>query len=141
LSSLPGKGFIGVKITGLNEILTSITNMQREWPVVRSAVLNEAGRFLANEAKRNVHVVSGDLKNSIGIEPGPPRSSVIVSAKMPYAKKENDRPGDKHATQHSKPPYGPHDYFTRAINATSRDFQSRIKINFDKLLTRHKTRS
>lgn len=139
--SLPPTGSIGFKVTGLIESVRGLDGVMKEWPIVRSAVLNEAARFLTNEAKRNVHVVSGDLKNSIGIEPGFQRaSSVIVSAKMPYARIENERPGNKFPSKNSKGPYGAHNYFTKAIQATTRDFSSKIKVNFDKLWARHVNR-
>jgi hypothetical protein len=131
-------GSIGFKVTGLLESIKGLDSVMREWPIVEKAVLNEAGRFIVNEAKRNVHVVSGDLKNSISIEPVSSPKIVVVSAKTHYAKIENDRRGDKRQTPKSKGPYGPHDYFTRATAAVQRDFASRIKVNFDKLLQKHK---
>ena len=138
MSSLPPTGSIGFKVTGLLESIRGLEAVIREWPVVEKAVLNEAGRFIVNEAKRNVHVVSGDLQRSISIEPNQTPKMVVVSAKTRYAKIENDRKGDKVRTPKTKPPYGPHDYFTRAIQAVQRDFSSRIKVSFDSLLSKHK---
>ena len=127
-------------MTGLNEAIRGLDNVIREWPTVQRAVLQEAARFLVNEAKTKVHVVSGDLKNSISIEPSAPNAdSVIVSAKMPYARIENDRRGNKEPGKHTKPPYGPHGYFTLAVKATEKDFASRIKVNFDKLWAKNKS--
>jgi len=140
MSFLPTSGNIGFKVTGLSESIRGLDNIMRDWPVVRRATLYEAARFIVNEAKRDVHVVSGDLKRSIGIEPAISQNSVIVSAKMPYAWKENARPGTKKQTPKTKGPYGTHDYFTKAINNTTRDFQSKIKVNFDSLLRKNKTR-
>ena len=141
MSVTPPSGFIGFKVTGLLESIRGLDGVMREWPVVEKAVLNEAGRFIVNEAKRNVHVVSGRLKGSISIESSSSPKSVVVSAKMPYAKIENDRKGDKVPTPKTRGPYGPHDYFTRAIQAVERDFASRIKVNFDRLLQKHKSSS
>jgi hypothetical protein len=137
MSSLPPTGSIGFKVTGLLESIRGLDGVMREWPVVETAVLNEAGRFIVNEAKRNVHVVSGRLKASISIESQTPKS-VVVSAKMPYAKIENERPGDKRQGPKTQGPYGTHDYFTRATTAVTTSFASRIKVNFDRLLTKHK---
>jgi len=131
-------GSIGFKVTGLLESIKGLDAVMREWPIVEKATLNEAGRFIVNEAKRNVHVVSGDLKKSISIDPISSPKVVVVSAKTRYAKIENDRRGDKRQTAKTVGPYGPHDYFTRAVQAVQRDFASRIKVNFDKLLQRHR---
>ena len=131
-------GNIGFTVTGLNEIIRSLDAMNREIPQVRVAVLNEGARFIVNEAKRNVHVVSGRLKGSIGIE-SQAQNSVTVAARTAYAAIENARPGNKVARPKSVGPYGPHDYFTRAIAAFQQLFQSRIKVSFDNLWRRHKT--
>jgi hypothetical protein len=136
--SLPPTGSIGFKVTGLLGSIKGMDAVLREWPIVEKAVLNEAGRFIVNEAKRNVHVVSGDLKRSISIDPIPSPKMVVVSAKTRYAKIENDRRGDKRQTPKSLPPYGSHDYWNRAIQSVNRDFASKIKINFDSLLRKHK---
>jgi len=133
-------GGIGFKVTGLSESIRGLDNIMRDWPTVRRATLNEAARFLTNEAKRDVHVVTGRLKSSIGIE-SQTANSVTVSAKTEYAAIENARKGTKHQTPKSIGPYGTHDYFTKAINNTTRDFQSKIKINFDSLLNKNKTHS
>jgi len=133
-------GGIGFKVTGLLESIRGLDNIMRDWPTVRRATLNEAARFLTNEAKRDVHVVTGRLKSSIGIE-SQTSNSVIVSAKTEYAAIENARKGTKHQTPKSVGPYGTHDYFTKAINNTTRDFQTKIKVNFDSLLNKNKTHS
>ena len=138
MSVTPPTGSIGFKVTGLLESIRGLEGIMRDWPVVEKAVLNEAGRFIVNEAKRNVHVVSGDLKNSISIEQSMSPRVVTVSAKMPYAKIENERRGEKRQTPKTRGPYGPHDYFTRAIQSVERDFASRIKVSFDSLLRKHK---
>ena len=134
-------GNIGFTVQGLNEIVLSLDSMQREIPTVRAAVLNEAARFLVNEAKRNVHVVSGDLKNSISIESATTTADhVIVSAKTRYAAIENEREGVKRQTPKSKGPYGTHNYFTKAVIALQGIYATRIKVNFDQLWARHRTR-
>jgi hypothetical protein len=129
---------VSFKVTGLNEIVSSLGAIESDFATVRTAVLNEAARFLTNEAQRNVHVVSGRLKASIGIESQTP-NSVVVSARTPYAAIENARAGEKHATAKTVGPYGTHDYFTRAIQALNQVFSSRIKINFDNVWRKHKT--
>ena len=138
MSALPPTGSIGFKVTGLLESIRGLDGVMRDWPVVERAVLNEAGRFIVNEAKRNVHVVTGNLKASISIESQTPKS-VTVSAKMPYAQIENARSGSKAQGPKTVGPYGTHDYFTRATNAVTTTFASRIKANFDSLLSKHKT--
>jgi hypothetical protein len=139
MSGLSPTGSIGFKVTGLLESIRGLDSVLREWPIVEKAVLNEAGRFIVNEAKRNVHVVSGDLKRSISIEPVSSPKVVVVSAKTRYAKIENDRQGEKRQTPKTVGPYGSHDYWNRAIQSVTRDFASRIKVNFDSLLRKHKT--
>ena len=139
MSSLPPSGSIGFKVTGLLESIRGLDNIMRDWPVVRRATLNEAARFLTNEAKRDVHVVSGRLKSSIGIE-SQTANSVTVAARTEYAAIENARKGTKHQTAKTIGPYGKHSFFTDAISNTQRDFSSKIKINFDSLLNKNKTR-
>jgi len=139
MSFISPTGGIGFKVTGLIESVRGLDNIMRDWPTIRRATLNEAARFLTNEAKRDVHVVTGRLKGSIGIE-SQTSNSVIVSARTEYAAIENARKGTKHQTAKTIGPYGTHDYFTKAINNTTRDFQSKIKVNFDSLLNKNKTR-
>ena len=131
---------ISFKVTGLDEITRSIDTMGREIPYLRTAVLNEAARFFINEAKKNVHVVTGRLKNSISIDipPNANTDHVIVSAKTPYARVENERPGEKHPGPGKTGPFGPHDYFTKAILDFEANYTSRIKIGFDALFTKRK---
>ena len=137
MSAIGPPGSIGFKVTGLLESVRGLDGVMREWPVVERAVLNEAGRFIVNEAQRNVNVVSGRLKASISIESQTPKS-VVVSAKMPYAKIENERSGTKSPSPKTQGPYGTHDYFTRATNVVTTSFASRIKVSFDSLLRKHK---
>ena len=131
-------GNIGFTVQGLDSVVRSLDAMGREIPTVRAAVLNEGARFLVNEAKRNVHVVSGRLKASISIETQT-SEFVIVSAKTPYAAIENLRPGEKTPGPKSRGPYGPHNYFTTAIASLQKVWMTRIKVNFDKLWQRHKS--
>jgi Ribonuclease G/E len=130
-------GNIGFTVTGLNEIIRSLDAMNRDIPVIRSAVLNEGARFFVNEAKKNVHRVSGDLYNSIGIE-SQTSNSVTIAARTAYAAIENARAGSKVPRAKTIGPYGPHNYWSRAITAFQTQFQSRIKVSFDKLWQKHK---
>src|SRR4030095_6126196 len=86
-------GNIGFTVTGLNEIIRSLDAMNREITQVRTAVLNEGARFVVNEAKRNVHVVSGRLKASIGIE-SQAQNAVVVSARTASAALEHTTPAN-----------------------------------------------
>jgi hypothetical protein len=131
-------GNIGFTITGLNNIIRSLDGVRRDIPIIRTAVLNEGARFFVNEARRNVHRVSSDLYNSIGIE-SQGANSITVAARKAYAARENARSGDKAQTPKSIGPYGPHNYWDRAITAFQTLFQSRIKVSFDKLWSKHKT--
>ena len=137
LSFIRPNGNVGFTVTGLNEMIRSLDAMGREIPTVRTAVLNEGARFLVNEAKRNVHVVSGRLKASISIETQT-SNFVVVSAKTPYAAIENLREGTKSAGPKTRPPYGPHNYWTTAVASLQKIWMTRIKVNFDKLWQKHK---
>jgi Ribonuclease G/E len=130
---------MGFVVTGLNEIISSLDAMNRDIPVIRTAVLNEGARFFVNEAKKNVHRVSSDLYNSIGIE-SQTSNSVTIAARTPYAAIENARSGVKSPGKKSIGPYGPHNYWSRAITAFQTQFQSKIKVSFDKLWNRHRSR-
>jgi Ribonuclease G/E len=130
-------GNIGFVVTGLNEIIRSLDGINRDIPVIRGAVLNEGARFFVNEAKKNVHRVSSDLYNSIGIE-SQTTNSVTIAARTAYAAIENARSGVKAPGKKSIGPYGPHNYWSRAITAFQTQFQSRIKVSFDRLWQKHK---
>ena len=131
-------GNIGFSITGLSSIVNSMNGMRVDIPIIETAVLNERARFFVNEAKRNVHRVSSDLYNSIGIE-SQSRSQVTIAAKTRYAAIENARRGEKAQTPKSRGPYGPHNYWDTAIRAVQRDFVSKIRVSYDKLWSRHKS--
>ena len=124
---------IEIKITGLDKVMNGFSNVEKEWPIVRKAVLKAAGRFFVNEAQRNVHRVSGNLYRSISIDSQTP-NSITVSAKMPYAAIENSRVGRKTPTVGTIGPYGPHNYWTLATQSLQQNFASRIKVNLDSLL-------
>ena len=120
----------------ITQVITSLNNTQRQIDIIKRATLQEGGRFLVNEAKKNAHVVSGKMKASTGIDPGGSPDIVTVSVKVPYAKKENTRPGTKQPRRGSKPPYGPHHFFDTAVMATMVHFRSRIIANFASLFKR-----
>jgi len=101
-------------------------------PIAKNAILAEAGRFLVNEMKRNAHVVSGDMRDSIKADP-PSSEGVAVSVNVPYAAIENARAGIKLQTLDSRPPYGPHNFADRAVQAFQTDYQSKIKAAYDML--------
>lgn len=122
-------------VTGLPETLNSIAAIQREMPQTKMAIHREASTFMVWKAKEKVHKISGDLARSIEVESITP-DRAIVHATMPYAKKEEDRKGNRRI-----PPHTPHPYMKPAAQDTALQMPRMIKKGFDELLRRHKTRT
>jgi len=127
-------GKVGVRVTGLPETLRSITEIQREIPQTRMGVLREASTFMVFRAQERVHKISGNLARSIKVESITPQQA-IVSANMPYARKEEERKGNRRMA-----PGTPHAYMKPSAQDTAQKMPELIKKGFDTLLARNKTR-
>jgi hypothetical protein len=128
------QGRVGLKVTGLIEINASLSAIQREEPQVKMQIHKDASTFFVLKAKEKVHKISGDLARSIKVDSITPQQA-IVSANMPYAKKEEERKGNRRIA-----PGTPHAYMKPAAADTASQMPIIIKKDFDSLLARHKTR-
>jgi Bacteriophage HK97-gp10, putative tail-component len=118
--------FITVKVTGLNEAIAFSDNVTNRIPQTRKAVLEEAGDFFVKDAQKNVHVITGRLRSSIG-KGQVQQNSITVGATAPYAAFENRRPGQKGGQ-------GEHNFGTRAAQATVQVLPNIVKRGYDELL-------
>ena len=125
---------IKLTVTGLDETINRLNQQINDLPVARRAILAEGSRFLVNELKRNAHVVTGAMRDSVNTESITDNEASVVIP-VPYAAIENSRGGDKIPTAKTIGPYGPHDFADRAFQATEMEFQSRIRATYDRLLS------
>lgn len=121
----------GVQITGLAETIRQIEAISTDWNLMKMRILREASTFFVNRAKENVHKVSGDLARSISVDDITPERA-LVSAKRPYAQKEEEREGIKLGVN------TPHTYMKRAAEDTYILLPGMIKKEIDALLGQHK---
>jgi hypothetical protein len=128
-------GRVGIKVTGLNEIIAANAAIGRELPQTKMSVHREASTLFVMRAKEHVHKVTGNLARSIQVESITPQRGVIV-ADTPYAGIEENRPGRRRS-----PPNTEHTYMKPAAVDTSLQMPRMIKRGFDALLARHKTRA
>ena len=125
-----GVGRAGVRVTGLNEIIASITAMVSESPSTRIRILREVSEVFRRDAVDNAHVITGKTKKSIRVESVTDKQAVISAGfGMPF---EEKREGNKLGT--------PHKTFTQAAKFTAPKIPPIIKKHYDDLLRRHKTR-
>lgn len=124
---------ITLTVEGLDEVINRLNQQINDLPLARRAILAEGSRFLVNELKRNAHVVSGKMRDSVRTDLiTESEASVIIP--VPYAAIENARRGEKVGTPNTIGPYGPHNFADRAFEATQNEFRSRIKAGYDGLL-------
>jgi hypothetical protein len=118
---------ITLTVTGLDETINRLNQQINDLPVARRAILAEGSRFLVNELKRNAHVISGAMRDSVRADLITDISADVIVG-VPYAVYENARAG-------TKPGYGPHNFADRAFQATQFEFQSRIVAGYDRLFS------
>ena len=134
MSSTSTSGTVRITITGIKEIIAAQQAMLREIPTFKMNAHRDASTFFVLKAKERVHKISGDLARSIKVDSITPQQA-IVSANMPYAKKEEERPGRRRIA-----PGTPHAYMAPAAVDTGKQMPTIIKKRFDELLAKHKTR-
>lgn len=132
--SFQGSGFLRFTVKGQTELIAANNAIIREMPQTKMAIHREASTFFVQKAKERVHKVSGDLARSIEVESITPQQA-IVSANMPYARIEEERPGTR-----KTPPGTKHAYMKPAAADTSLQMPKFIRKGFDELLRRHQTR-
>ena len=127
-------GNVGLKVTGLNEILAAIAAMQREAPQVKIGIHREASTYFVKQARTRVHKISHTLEKSISVD-SVTSQSAIVSAKTAYARVEEERKGRRRTAPNTE-----HPYMRPAAQDTALQMPGMIKKGYDSLLARHKTR-
>ncbi len=132
--SITGNARVGLRVTGLPEVIRSIGDIQREGSQTKMAIHREASTFFVLKAKEKVHKISGDLARSISVDSITPQQA-IVSAKMPYARTEEDRKGNRRI-----PPNTQHAYMRPSASDTAAQMPRFIKKGYDDLLRRHRIR-
>ena len=132
--SITGNARIGLRVQGLNELIRAVGDIQREQPQTKIGIHREASTFFVLKAKERVHKISGDLARSISVD-SITSERAIVSAKMPYARPEEERKGNRRI-----PPHTAHAYMRPSASDTAVQMPRFIKKGYDELLRRHKTR-
>jgi len=119
-------GFITITVQGMEERIQAAEFITESGLYdTRQAVLEQVSEFMANEMRRNAHVITGKMRDSINSEVLPDMAIVEVTA--PYAAYENRRIGGRQ---------GPHDFADRAVNTTAFETPNIIKREYDNLFSR-----
>ena len=127
------QGRVGVKVTGLNEIIAASAAIQREFPQSKTNIHREAITFFYKDANKNAHVISGKTKGSIHIESVTAQSGIISAGfGMPFEEKRGGTRLDVGT---------PHKTFSTSAKNTAAVMPQIIKKEIDALLNRHKTRT
>jgi len=101
---------ITIRIEGLDERISAIEGvLSGGLQDAKQSVLEQASEFMANEMRRNAHVITGNMRNSIISSVTGDIATVEVGAE--YAIYENRRSGFKAG-------FGPHNFADMAANAT-----------------------
>lgn len=130
--SFSGSVRTGLRVTGLNEAINALNNINRNLPVTKSQILREAATTFVLHAQANVHVVSGKLQRSIRVDSVTDKQA-IVSANTPYARIEDSREGNKAATG------TPHSFMAPSADATAQRFPGIITKRVNDLFGKNKT--
>lgn len=133
--------FISITVRGLDQNIHSLSSALRNYPNSRRTVLQNTGKFMEQELKKNAHVSEEKpgrrgfhMRDLIRLTTVNEREA-IVNIPVPYAVYENKRRGSKSPTTKSKGPYGPHNFADRAEAETRLEFAKQIKQEYDKLFT------
>ena len=113
--------FITFTIGGLDQIISELNSLDLQ--SAKTQALQEVSDFMANEMRNNAHVITGQMKASISNMVVGDTAEVSVNA--PYAAFENARVGGAKA---------PHDFATRAADATIRMGPDIVKKTYDTIL-------
>ena len=113
--------FITFTIEGLDQIISELNSLDLQG--AKTQALQEVSNFMANEMRNNAHVITGQMKASISSMVVGDTAEVSVNA--PYAAFENARVGG---------PKAPHDFATRAVQATERMGPDMVKKAYDIVL-------
>jgi len=115
--------FISINVNGLNEAVEGLNSAVGGLSSARTRILQQASQFMANELKRNAHVITGRMRDSVQVRSVSDKMAV-VSVTAPYAVYENARVGGKQ---------GPHDFADRAEEATRNMLPDSIQENIGDL--------
>jgi Bacteriophage protein of unknown function (DUF646). len=112
--------FISITIEGLPERIAGLQGISERMQQANNTIYNEIANFMVSEMRNNAHVITGFMKSSIRYDIFSDGANVEVTA--PYAIYENARVGGAKA---------PHDFATRAVNATQNMAMGVVKREYD----------
>ena len=105
---MPNASF-NVRIDGLTQRIGALNTIISTGPTIQQRIVQRAGDFMSSEMKKNAHVMSGKMRQSVNYKIQ--GNSAIVSVPVPYAVYENRRVG-------TKPGFGSHNFADKAMDAT-----------------------
>ena len=106
--------FIRITVQGLDQVIGSLNNIPFKMDSLRRDILNQTADFMVQELKRNAHVITGNMRNSVRSQ-HLDQNSVMVEVGANYAVYENRRGGTKIG-------FGPHNFADMAEQATRQRF-------------------
>lgn len=116
------EGTITITITGLKECLAALNKVKQNLPQTRGYILEDVTSSIIREAKNRAHVITGNMKRSIGVqEINKEGGKAIVEAAAEYSEYENRRGA-------------PHDFWDQAITTTEQTATAMVKRRMDELL-------
>lgn len=130
------KGGIRLTVTGLTDIMAANVAIANEFNPTKMRIYREIAPFFVFKAKEKVHKISGDLARSIEVESITPERAVVSAGRgLKYARKEEDREGNRRIS-----PFDTHPYMKPAAQQTGPRMGPVVKKHIDELLARHRTR-
>jgi hypothetical protein len=125
-------GKVSFTVTGLREAVSSLNNIERDLPIVKKAILQEAATVFVQHARANVHVITGNLQRSIRTDLVTDKQA-IMSANTRYAGIEENRSGILQRTG------TPHAYMQPSADAMAQKLPAIIKQEIDRLFAKNKS--
>lgn len=124
---------ITIKIDGIKELQNTFKLISDDILDIIADAVEDGGEIVKNGAKAKVHVVSGNLKQSIDIlhtEKSKDKVEVQIGSGLPYAAKEEFRVGGKYP--------GSHSYMRYSLDTNEAAVEAAIKNKISSRLTRYK---
>jgi len=124
---------ITIKIEGVKELQNTFKLIEKDIQDIIAEAVQDGGEVVKTAAKGKVHVISGDLKNSIDVlhvDKSENKVEVQVGSGKSYAEVEEFRVGGKYP--------GPHSYLRWALDNSENEVEAAIKKAIETRLARYR---
>jgi HK97 gp10 family phage protein len=124
---------IKIEVKGVKELQAVLGKLAVEIPLIVSDAVKDGGNIVKADAKKRVHVVTGNLRDSIDIlhqNNSGSKTEVQVGTDVPYAAKEEFRTGGKYP--------GSHAYLRPALDTNEEAIKAAIENKIASALSRYR---